>query len=90
MVQVSTSEKIHFEVNLTDMIQSIEEHTNESVRNFLENLVYQRKQDKIPIMWNSAKESELVRLRSPIDPRKRKLQSQQKKIVSRKEAFVLL
>ena len=90
MVQVPTSEKIDFEVNLTDMVKSIEENTNESVRTFLENLVDQRMQDKIPIMWSSAKESESIRFRYTMDPRKRKLLSQQNKIISRKEALVLL
>ena len=90
MVQVPISEKIDFEVNLTDMLRSIVDNTNESVRTFLENLVDQRMQDKIPIMWSSAKESELVRLRAPMDPIKRKLKSQQKKIVSRKDNLVLL
>ena len=50
MVQVPTYEKIEFEVNLTDMVKNIEEKTNESVRCFLEHLVDQRMQDKIPIM----------------------------------------
>ena len=67
-MQVPTSDKIDFEVNLTDMIQSIQDNTNESVRTYLESLVDQRMQDKIPIMWNSAKESESIRFRTNIDP----------------------
>ena len=46
--------------------------------------------DKIQIMWGSARERELPRLTAPIDPRKRKVQSQQKKTVSRRETLVLL
>ena len=58
MVQIPTSENIDFEVNLTDMVKCIQENMNESVRTFLENLVDQHMQNKIPIMWSSAKESE--------------------------------
>ena len=76
MVQVPTSEKIEFEGNMTDMIRSIQENTNESVRTYLESLVVRQMQDQIPIMWSSAKESGLVLLRSPIDSKKRKVQSQ--------------
>ena len=90
MVQVPTSENIDFEVNLTEMVKSIEENTKESVRTFLENLVDQRMQDKIPIMWSSAKESESIRFRYTMDPRNRKLLSQQTKNISRKDALVRL
>ena len=58
IVQVPTSENIDFGINLTEMVNYIQENTNESVRTFLENLEDQRMQEKIPIMWSSAKESE--------------------------------
>ena len=90
MVQVPTSEKINFEVNLREMLISSEGNTHESVCTFLENLMDQRMQDKIPIMWSSAKESELVRLKVPMDTRKRKLQSQMNKITSRKGSLAVL
>ena len=87
MVQVPTSKKIDLEFNLMDMVKSIEENTNESVRFFVENLVNHRMQDKIPIMNGSVKESELARLRAPMDPRKRKLQTKQNKIIPKNDTL---
>ena len=47
-------------------------------------------QNKAPIMWSTVKESELVRLKAPIDPRKRKLPLQQNKTISRTLTLVRL
>ena len=69
MVQVPSSEKIDFEVELTDMFESIQENMKESLCTFLENQIDQRMQNKIPVMESSAQESELVRLRAPMNRR---------------------
>ena len=47
MVQVPTSKKIDLEVNLTDIVNSNEENTNESVCTFLVILVDQRTKEKL-------------------------------------------
>ena len=88
MVQISISEKIDFYGNLMRPVKYIEENTNESVRTFLENLVDMHMQDKIPVMWSYAKENKLARLMAPAVPRKRELQSQKNKIISRNDTVV--
>ena len=72
------------------MVESVQGIYNESIRTFLENLADQRMQNKIPIKWSAAKESEQDQRRAPSDPRIRRAQSQQRKIVSREETLVLL
>ena len=90
MVQLPTSEKIEFDVSLTDIVKSAQKNMNISVRSFLETLVAQRMQGRISIIWNSAKESKIVKSRAPMETKRRKLQPQQKEIVSRKDTLVLL
>ena len=88
--QVTIFEKIYFEVYLTGVVRSIEEKKNKSARTLQENLVDQSIQGKIPIIRSSARKSELVKLSAQNDSRKRKLQSQQNKTISKNETLVQL